>query len=214
MGAAFPKRTRLPLPDRIARRLTMMCDKLRGLDFSTVIGSAALGFDETLVHRSSPSGDRYLTRLLKQMAITPQDRILDIGCGKGSAIRRMLDYPFAAADGIEISSQVAAIATNNFRRLGRRNVRIFAVDATAFEEYGAYNFLYLYNPFPAVVMEGVLSAVVRQAQAERETIILYNNPLCHDAVVAAGFTKLDEHPDMWGNGISVYSNKAAASRLR
>jgi SAM-dependent methyltransferase len=214
MDSPFPKRTRLPLPDRIARRVAVTCDRLRGLDFSTVIGSAALGFDENLVHRSSPSGDRYLTRLLSGMAITPRDRILDIGCGKGSAIRRMVAFPFAAADGIEISSQVAAIASANFRKLGRRNVHIFNADATSFADYGGYNFLYLYNPFPAVVMEAVLAAVRRQAPDGRETIIIYNNPLCHDAVVAAGFAKLAEHPDMWGNGIAVYSSTPHSSRLR
>jgi cyclopropane fatty-acyl-phospholipid synthase-like methyltransferase len=52
---------------------------------------------------------------LADLKINSNDRILDIGCAKGSAIRCMLKFPFAAVDGVEISKELSLnIFTNKF----------------------------------------------------------------------------------------------------
>lgn len=52
-------------------------------------------------------------------------------------------------------------------------------------------------------------------KSERELIIIYNNPTCHEEVIRQGiFIKIGSYPDQWGNGISIYSNKGfKSSRL-
>ena len=180
-------------------------EKILGLDFILVIHPRDLGLDENFVVRGTPSGNIYLTNILQDLNITDADSILDVGCSKGSAIRRMLAFPFQRVDGLEISEKLAVIAKENFIKLKKENVSIYNVDARCFKHYGNYNFFYFYNPFPCFVMSDVIQEISKQVGNAKITII-YNNPACHSVLVNNGFEKFGQYPDEWGNGIYVYSN--------
>ena len=128
-------------------------------------------------------------------------------------MRTMLDFPFKQVDGIELSQQVADIATSNFSKLKFSRANIYALDATKFEYYGRYNFFYLYNPFPDFIVSQCLKKINEQCNREDEIIIIYNNPKAHQQVEAHGFTKIAEYPEEWGNGILIYTNKIEKSRI-
>ena len=196
-------------PRNLVYRSRLFIDRLRRLDFMTFIEPEDVGLDPKYTYRSSPSGNKYLVNVLNDLNISAQDSILDIGCGKGSAMRKMLKFPFARIEGIEISEQIAAIATQNFKRLHANRCRIFICDASLFRDYDAYNMVYFYNPFPNSVMSNVIDSLIRSIQSlERELIIVYNNPTCHDIVIGKGvFSKIADYPDEWGNGIFIYSNR-------
>ena len=200
--------------NKLVRRARVVNEKLRGLDFSSVTEPGELGLDETTVFRGSPPGDTYLKNPLKDMKIGPNDSILDIGCAKGSALRCMLNFPFSRVDGIELSSELAQTARDNFSKLKKSHVEIFNTNAIRFDHYGDYNFFYLYNPFPESVMTQVMDRLTDQLDRSREIIIIYNNPKSHAVLVNQGFTMVREFPDLWGNGIFVYSNSPLGSRLR
>ena len=51
----------------LCRRINIIYDSLWGLDFLSVISLKELGLDETLVVQGSPSGNRYLSKLLKMI---------------------------------------------------------------------------------------------------------------------------------------------------
>lgn len=200
----------------LANKCNVLMDRFRGLDFLSVIEPEEVGLDSKFVVHSSPSGDKYLKNLLTDLKIGSQDAIIDIGCGKGSAMRTMLEFPFAKVDGIELSDHIAAIARQNFKRLNAGRTTIFTGDATKFEGYDAYNLIYLYNPFPAIIMADVMKALFQSVQrSDRELVIIYNNATCNDLVVAGGiFEKMYAYPDKWDNLITIYSNrKYANSRL-
>jgi cyclopropane fatty-acyl-phospholipid synthase-like methyltransferase len=116
-----------------SRKLEIFFEKANGLDFSEVILSKNLGYDDSIVHKCSPSGNKFLSRLLQDLTITHRCRILDIGCGKGSAIRCMTKFPFQRIDGVEISEKIANIAKTNFEKLGIPNVKIFNTSAIEFD---------------------------------------------------------------------------------
>lgn len=115
------------LPGNLALRSRILLDKFRGLDFLTVILPEDVGLDPKQAYHSSPSGNKYLVNVLNDINISSQDSIIDIGCGKGSAMRMMLKFPFARVHGIELSEHIAAIAVNNFKRLNRSRGRVFFV---------------------------------------------------------------------------------------
>ena len=92
----------------------MLHDAILGLDFYSVVLPDEVGINPEISFRSSPSGDGYLHQLLKDLVILQDDAILDIRCGKGNALRTMLEFPFERIDGIELSSQIAKIACMNF----------------------------------------------------------------------------------------------------
>ena len=198
------------------RAVQIVIDWFRGLDFVTTIEPEEMGYDPKLVVRSSPSGNKYLANLLKDIHVTDQDTIIDIGCGKGSAMLIMTKFPFSKVDGIELSSRVAEIAGKNFSRLKQERCHIFNCDAVTFQDFSSYSMIYFYNPFPAVIMRPVIRHIEQSIQnGGREVLVIYNNPACHDVIVEHGvFFKKREYPDEWGNRIYVYSNlKEENSRL-
>jgi SAM-dependent methyltransferase len=191
---------------RLGRRLQARWDRMRGLDFLSITEPEAVGLDAGLVHRSAPSGNSFLVAVLRDLAVTSGDQVIDVGCGKGSALRVMRRFPFGRVAGIELSDELARIAERNFRRLRARNVEIHAGDASEFEGYGPFNIVYFYNPFPDVVMSRVLDRMNSAWAGSRvERVIIYNNPSCHALLAGRGFHAIRDYPDEWGNGIRVYS---------
>lgn len=206
----WKKITRKLSYDSLSTKLPIFFEKLRGVDFSTEVHVDELGLDPNLSVGYHPSGDKYLRQLLKGLVISNQDRILDIGCGKGSAILVMLKFPFAQVDGVEISEDLAKIARRNFKLLGvpAGRIHIVRMNAAKFTQLDAYNFIYLYNPFRRPVFRNVLSNLTNSLKRKpRKMTLIYNNPAYHDDVLNSGFFELaSKHPDKWGNKIFVYTN--------
>lgn len=200
----------------LRRKLQIISEKIQGLDFTKSVQSSEMGFDPAVVHRSTPSGNKWLGDVLRSIDITDSDSIIDIGCGKGSAMRVMLDFPFCRVDGIEISERVANIARNNFKRLKVSRCRIFCCDAVEFSGLADYNIFYFYNPFPRSIWSKFLVKFSELRKFNKEIVVIYNNPTCHELLVGeGGFHKVAEYPDEWGNRIFVYSNRnAEISRVK
>jgi protein-L-isoaspartate O-methyltransferase len=196
-------------PKNLAHKARVMLDRFHGLDFLTVVQSEEVGLDPNVAYRSTPSGGKYLANVLRDLNITPEDSIVDIGCGKGNAMRTMLGFPFARVDGIELSEQIAAIARQNFKRLNAGRVKLFVRDASLFHDYDPYNMVYFYNPFSASVMKQVVEILIQSCgRVERELVIIYNNATCHEAVVARGtFKKISVYPNEGSSGITIYTNR-------
>jgi SAM-dependent methyltransferase len=191
---------------RLGPRLQARWDRVRGLDFLSITEPEAIGLDVRLAHRSAPSGNRYLAAVLRDLRITSVDHVIDVGCGKGSAMRVMRRFPFGRVAGIELSVDLARVAERNFRRLHAENVEVHAGDAAVFDGYLSFNIVYFYNPFPDVVMSRVLDRMSSAWAGSRlERVIIYNNPSCHALLADRGFHAIRDYPDEWGNGIRVYS---------
>ena len=212
----------LCLLKKVAKKIIYLAKKVLGvastaeLDFTSVIYPEELGLDPQQVYRSSPSGNAYLSNLLADMGISKSDSIIDIGSGKGSAMKAMLEFPFKKVAGIEISEHIVKIAKKNFKILKSKNAFIYNCNAVTFERYSEYNFFYFYNPFPSEVMVNVIKKIHDSTlQLANEIIIIYNNPTCHsDIVCNTKFSKVREYPDEWGNKIFIYSNRIdCGSRL-
>jgi tRNA1(Val) A37 N6-methylase TrmN6 len=165
-------------------------EMMRGVDFMRIIEAHEVGLDPTLAVHSSPSGNKYLIRALEAMAIAPTDRILDIGCGKGSAMSVMLKFPFAAVDGAELSEEIASIARANFVALGvpAGRCKVCAADATALRtELDGYSHFYMYNPFRSPIMKQVAANLSESLDRHpRSVSLLYNTPACRADIDATG----------------------------
>lgn len=180
-------------------------DRLRGLDFLGAVNTGTLGLDPRLVHRSSPSGGRELVRLLTSCEVSRDDTMLDIGCGKGNAIRTMQQLPFARVDGLELAPELVAVARANFGRLGSRHTTIFQGDARTFDCYADYSYLYLYNPFPAEVMERVLAAVQVSLETKpRMLTVVYVNVTCDVLSRGNTFDLINRSANRRGRAVEVY----------
>lgn len=210
------------LPNLIARltsrrhwiqRIRRWRERLAGVDFSTVVHPEEIGLDPRRAVMVSPSGNKWLRRVFEDMEILPADAILDVGCGKGSAMRLMLECPFARIDGIELSSHIAEIARANFAKLkvSPERFSVIVADAAEFTALDRYNHIYFYNPFSREIMESFMAQLRASLErAPRQVTIVYDNPLCHEAIIEGDvFRKADrDYPDEDGNRIYVYRTGA------
>lgn len=185
------------------RRIEIFYQFLFGLDFMSVNSLEYLELDSKIVSKCSPSGNKYLKKVFSNLEITSQDSIIDIGCGKGSAIRVLVKFNFNKVDGIELSEYLAKKAVNNFRVLNNFKPIIFHKNVLDFNEYDKYNYFYLYNPFPSTIFVDFLKILNKQISG-KTIYFVYNNPICHNLLIQDGFELLYIYPDMWGNGINVY----------
>lgn len=189
--------------NKLVRRLNILIDSFFGYDFLKVIPLKELNLDPEIVVQGSPSGNKYLKKLLKSLHIKYNDKILDIGCAKGSALKVMLSYPFKKIDGLKLSPELVKIAKRNFQKLKTNKVEIFNENATCFMGYNNYNYFYLYNPFPKKIFEKFINRINEQIK-NKEIFIIYNNPVCHDLLIDSNFLLVEKFPDAWGNGINLY----------
>jgi SAM-dependent methyltransferase len=191
-------------------RLTSYYDKKRGLDFIEYGPEPVeLGLNPELSSRYEPSDNITLHRVLKDLEITQEDNIIDVGCGKGSAMRTMLKYPFSRVDGIEISGLLSDIAEKNFRILKTKNVRIFNIDAAEFKNFDDYNYIYFYNSFPENVMRKVVENIAESLKRkERALTIIYANPICAHIIENSCFFRKDkkEYLSSYEYKVCHYSN--------
>jgi len=189
-------------------KIKIKIERLRGLDLTVAVESQDLGLDNTIVYRSSPSGNKYLKKVLDKMKISKDDKILDIGAGKGSAMVLMKEYPFSQVDGIELSTKITAIAKKNFKILKLKDINIYNENAITFSKYNEYTIFYMYNPFPSIVMKKVLNQIINVLKEKESSVkIIYFNPECHEDIIATGyFFEIDKY-SADGKRIYIYSSK-------
>lgn len=161
--------------------------KWKGIDLGYVsvkdLGSTE---DRSVFHNNS--GGPGLDSILKTLSISTGDEMLDLGCGKAGAILTMAKYPFARVDGVEISEMLIEVARNNLSRMKVSNSALFHSDAAEFTDIDRYTFFYMYYPFPRVVTKSVLENINRSLERrKRRLIVIFNNSVDHDLVLAYGF---------------------------
>jgi SAM-dependent methyltransferase len=132
-------------------------------------------------HYYADSGGLAFDNIISSFNITPNDAIIDFGCGKGGILISLSKYPFSKITGVEISPELIAIARENIRKLKIRNVEIKCCDAAEFNDLEEYNYVYFFDPFPCVVMKDVLHNIEKSISAHpRKVTIIYLNPFCYE----------------------------------
>jgi protein-L-isoaspartate O-methyltransferase len=153
-----------------------------------------LGLSAERSHEYSNSGGLHLEKVLRALKITCEDSIVDFGSGKGGALITFAKYPFSKITGVELSSELLAIAEKNLKKLNIGNVNMTVGDAADFTDLDGYNYFYFFSPFPAAIMRAVVKNIASSlARKPRKMVIIYFNPEHHDAVVTdSPFVKIQE----------------------
>jgi len=159
-------------------------------------------------HYYADSGGLAFDRIMAHFNITPDDAIVDYGCGKGGILISLSKYPFGKITGVEIAPDLVAIAKSNIRKLNIKNIEIWCCDAAEFKQLNEYNYFYFFDPFPCNVMQDVMRNIEQSIlEQPRKVIIIYLNPLCHDLIVSKStFIKTKELPH-FEHKCFIYSNE-------
>ena len=113
---------------------------------------------------------------------------MDIGCGKGSVLKILINYPLQKICGIEVSEKLSSICKRNMQRINDKRVTIYNLDARDFKNYHLYNILYMYNPCSEEILNPIIKKIA--AQCTSETLIIYNNPVHENILLRNGFINI------------------------
>jgi SAM-dependent methyltransferase len=164
--------------------------RLRGVDVSHA-GLDELGLSADRSAEHSNSGGPSLDDVLTALRIPAETAALDLGCGKAGALLTLHKH-FRQADGVDLSAELLAVAAKNLRKCGVQ-ARLIHADAAEFQDYDCYGVVYMFNPFPACVLETAMRNLVQSLErAPRPFWLIYKNPKHHQAVTAAGFQVVSE----------------------
>lgn len=184
-------------------------DKVRGIDYVKNEGYDKLGSnpDESSVFQATRD-IKYLKKILDDLNISSEDSILDLGCGKGYLMKIFSTYPFRKIGGVEISEKLSKIAEKNLRKEKVVNYKIYNENAMTFNKYADYNYIYMFNPFPSVVMKAVISNLKRMNVTDKKITIIYHHPICHTDITGGGYFKLCSKYKGKSTDYYIYCNKA------
>ena len=132
----------------------------------------ALGIDTSLTDHSWSDRRRHPCQptplaALEAVAerLTPQNHVIDLGCGTGRAVFYLAHAVKCRVTGVEMDERHYAAAMENLVRCGKKvpatAARIGFVNAAA-QKYALgtdVDTIYCFNPFPAAVLRGVLQRV-------------------------------------------------------
>jgi SAM-dependent methyltransferase len=107
---------------------------------------------------------------------------IDLGCGKGKPLMVAATYPFRRLIGVDVSPACIEVARRNIARYGPEKIdpariELLTLDAEDFEFPSDPMVIYLFNPFPGRVLEGVVAKLERSLREQpRQALIIYVNP--------------------------------------
>lgn len=143
---------------------------------------------------------------LNQQHISSNDNIIDVGCGKGKMLHFFQKYSFGLVDGIEYDESIADIAKANMRILhgGVKRVHIMVEDATKFENYDNYNYIYFFNSFKGELLIQFLQKVkMSVVNHPRKILLIYSHvSFGRKIMLQEGFTIVNDYPN---ENIAIYT---------
>jgi len=143
-----------------------------------------------------------LTRALRHGEVGQDGVFIDFGAGKGRVVFLAARRPFRRVVGVELSSELSAVARPNIERHRRRprcpDVEMVTGDVLDFEIPDDLTHAFLYNPFRgqlfATVVERLLASFDRRPRRLR---IIYRNPTEHERLIATGRVRLVRRTRGW-----------------
>ncbi len=171
-----------------ARRLSRDgFDRIHGTDTNRLLETRSrLGIP---VHRYETAS---ASAILAALDSVPLDltgfTFIDLGCGKGKPLLIAAGYPFRRVIGVDISEPCLTITRQNLAKSGRdHRVELVVADVLEYELPAGPLLIYLFNPFPAPVVEHVVSRLVKRLQESSEQmVIVYMYPKFADVIERTG----------------------------
>ena len=179
----------------------LLYERRFGLDTSSL--STLPEHDEKNLHYA-PASWRILDRWLPRDSVTPDDVLLEAGCGKGRLVFvAARNYPFRRVIGLEFSPELLAIAQRNIdhnrRRLRCQDVQLVQADACTWPVPDDVTVVTLYNSFAGEVFERFVDRLLDSFERRPRRIrLLYLNATQQRALEARGRFELvdrDEFED-------------------
>jgi SAM-dependent methyltransferase len=156
-------------------------DVLHGTDTAGSVEPDELGIDNVesskLAIRYLPSPMRVTSWMLDRIGVNPREyTFVDLGCGKGRVLLIAAQQPFHKIVGVEISTELAAIARRNIDRYTPptervREITIENTDVREFEMPPGNLLIHMYHPFDPAISAAVFARL--QDTPRRRVAVAY-----------------------------------------
>ena len=141
-------------------------------------------------HPCQPTPPAALEAVVERL--TPENHIVDCGCGTGRAVFYLAHAAGCRVTGVELDERWFAAAEENLRRCERRQpdtaARISLIHGAAQDCFpGDADSAYFFNPFPAAVLRGVLKRIGESGRPVR-LFCYYPDDEWTDVLMQSGWT--------------------------
>lgn len=167
----FSKQSRAAVKRYIGEVLSLMYEKVRGLDFTMVYQCDSNEHNNNY----SKSPKKALERIFQDIDFKDSHSFIDMGCGKGYVMTCATKYTFEKIGGVEYAPELCDICRKNLGILRLDQIKVFNCDAKEFEGYGDYDIFYFCNPFDETILS-VVAQKILEAHANSKCWIYYLNP--------------------------------------
>lgn len=163
-----------------------------GIQSRGEIDSERLGLPNPEYYRYEGTSYRDFRRTMKHIKVRPgEDVFIDYGSGKGRVLIMAVEYPFRKVIGLEISSDLNAIAQSNLKRARKKfkcnNIEIITCDATQYILPTDVTVVYMYNPCGGDMLVQVLQRIHESLlAAQRKITLMFMHPV-HFEPIAHNF---------------------------
>ncbi len=208
LGSAFQRLSRLVRGVGVQKTFSLMVsyvddqhlrlfDRRYGIKTSGYISLASTSFapdrlpDATIY---APVNGWAFRRLLHELNLPRSLHFVDLGCGLGRACILAGEYGFDKVTGVELASELCAMARKNITscRLpaGRLStIDICQMDAMDFCGRTDDDVFFMFRPFTWTFLLSILDKLVeRAASLEKPVIIIYSERMMHDDSYAKAFS--------------------------
>lgn len=156
---------------------------------------------------------RSLLRAAKSLIGSPVG-LVDCGSGKGKVLLVGMEARIPRITGVEFSSLLCKVAEANIGRY-RQRIQYDGKVNVLNEDVGLYcistedNLFFLFNPFNATVLQGLIENIARSHQNYPRQIVIaiaFMNSQYRDVFSQQSLFKLHSQPVFWGCQFSLFSN--------
>lgn len=185
----------------------LVIEKLRGVDYE-MIYQEDCGAEHCGDYTMSPR--KVLERLFNDVNDIENKGFIDIGCGKGYAVKMAYRAGFCKVGGVEYNKYLYDICISNLNIDKVPSDLVYCGMAQEYEGYEQFDVFYFNNPFQADILSEVLKRI-NNTHRDKECRCYYLNPNDKskiDAFVENGFklVKIIEDPAESYFHMNVYVN--------
>lgn len=163
----------------------LLIEKARGVDYALIYHEDNAN---PFFGHYTMSPKKVLKRIFDDTENIPDKSFIDVGCGKGYAVKEAAKKGFKTSGGIEYNEHLYEICLSNLKKEKVSTEYVYLGMAQDFEHYDLFDVIYFNNPFRVEILSPVLKKIAESHSGKPcRCYYLNTSPDRAEAFSEAGF---------------------------